>query len=177
MFRKKLRNNELNDTVIELELEDTSSPMPMMDIPGQPGAQMGMMNIGDLFGKAFQRTVKRKLTVAESYAVLIGEEADKLLDDETVNARALDAWRSDLKLRIAMRLRTTAAATFTGSTYTMPTIARLTLRQSLRNPTRRRRLVGVAMSIPRFLTAGTSMRLIQTPSMVGQVSLGSGATI
>ena len=91
MFRKKLRNNELNDTVIELELEDTSNPMPMMDIPGQPGSQMGMMNLGDLFGKAFQRTVKRKMTVSESYAVLIGEEADKLLDDETVNARALEA--------------------------------------------------------------------------------------
>ena len=63
-----------------------------MDIPGQPGGQMGMMNLGDIFGKAFGgRTVKRKMTVAESYDVLIGEEADKLLDDETVNRAALEA--------------------------------------------------------------------------------------
>ena len=92
MFRKKLRNGELDDTEIELDLADTSNPMPMLDIPGQPGGQMGMMNLGDIFGKAFGgRTVRRKLSVAESYEVLIGEEADKLLDDETVNRTALTA--------------------------------------------------------------------------------------
>lgn len=92
MFRKKLKTGELDDTVIELEVADTSNPMPMIDIPGQPGANMGMMNLGDIFGKAFGgRTVRRKVTVAESYALLIGEEADKLLDDETVTRAALDA--------------------------------------------------------------------------------------
>lgn len=93
MFRKKLKSGELDDTVIELEVSDTSSPFPMMDIPGQPGGGgMGMMNIGDLFGKALGgRTVKKKLTVAESYDVLISEEADKLLDDETVNRAAIEA--------------------------------------------------------------------------------------
>jgi len=92
MFRKKLKSGELDDTIIELEVADNSNPMGMMDIPGQPGSQMGMMNIGDIFGKAFGgRTVKRKLTVSESYEILIGEEADKLLDDETVNKAALDA--------------------------------------------------------------------------------------
>ena len=93
MFRKKLKSGELDDTVIELEISDTSNPMGgMFDIPGQPGSQMGMMNLGDLFGKAMGgRTVKKKLTVAESYEVLIGEEADKLLDDETVNKAALEA--------------------------------------------------------------------------------------
>jgi ATP-dependent HslUV protease ATP-binding subunit HslU len=92
MFRKKLRAGELDDTVIEVSLADTSNPLGMMDIPGQPGGQMGMMNLGDIFGKAFgpRRTTKR-LTVAESYDLLIGEEADKLLDDETVNRAALDA--------------------------------------------------------------------------------------
>ena len=91
MFRGKLKRGELDDTVIELELADTSNPMGMMEIPGQPG-QMGMMNIGDIFGKAFgQRTVKRKMTVAESYEILIGEEADKLLDDEAVNRNALES--------------------------------------------------------------------------------------
>lgn len=92
MFRKKLKSGELDDTVIELDLADNSNPMQMFDIPGQPGSNMGMMNIGDLFGKAFGgRSVRRKLTVAESYDILIGEEADKLLDDETVNRAALES--------------------------------------------------------------------------------------
>ena len=93
MFRKKLKSGELDDTVIELEVADTSNPMGgMFDVPGQPGSQMGMMNIGDLFGKALGgRTVKRRMTVAESYEVLISEEADKLLDDETVTRAALEA--------------------------------------------------------------------------------------
>jgi ATP-dependent HslUV protease ATP-binding subunit HslU len=92
MFRKKLHAGELDDTVIDLELTDSSNPMSMFDIPGQPGSQMGMMNLGDIFGKALGgRTTKKRLTVAESYDVLIGEEADKLLDDETVNKAALEA--------------------------------------------------------------------------------------
>ncbi len=93
MFRKKLKDGLLDDTVIDLELTDTSNPMGgMMDIPGQPGSQMGMMNLGDLFGKAFgSRTVRKKMTVAESYDALISDEADKLLDDETVNKAALEA--------------------------------------------------------------------------------------
>ncbi|MCP9482627.1 ATP-dependent protease ATPase subunit HslU [Shimia sp. CNT1-13L.2] len=93
MFRKKLKSGELDDTMIELEVADSSNPMGgMFDIPGQPGSQMGMMNIGDLFGKAFGgRTVKRRMTVAESYEILISEEADKLLDDESVTKAALEA--------------------------------------------------------------------------------------
>jgi ATP-dependent HslUV protease ATP-binding subunit HslU len=92
MFRKKLKSGELDDTVIELDVADNSSPMGgMFEIPGQPG-QMGGMNLGDIFGKAFgQRTVRRKLTVSQSYEVLIGEEADKLLDDETVTKAAVEA--------------------------------------------------------------------------------------
>ncbi len=93
MFRKKLKAGELDDTEIELDLADTSNPMGgMFDIPGQPGSQMGMMNLGDLFGKALGgRTVRRKTTVAESYDLLISEEADKLLDDETVTKAALES--------------------------------------------------------------------------------------
>ena len=93
MFRKKLTAGELDDTIIELDVADNTNPMGMMDIPGQPGGgQMGMMNLGDLFGKAFGgRTVKRKMTVADSYDILIGEEADKLLDDEAVNRAAVEA--------------------------------------------------------------------------------------
>ena len=92
MFRKKLKTGELDDTVIELDLSDNSNPMAMFDIPGQPGANMGMMNLGDLFGKAMGgRTQRRKMTVAESYGILIGEEADKLLDDETVTRNAMES--------------------------------------------------------------------------------------
>jgi len=92
MFRKKLHNGELDDTEIELEVADTASPFPMMDVPGQPGSQMGMMNLGDLFGKAFGgRKVKKRMKVRDSYEVLIGEEADKLLDDEQVKQAALNA--------------------------------------------------------------------------------------
>jgi len=92
MFRKKLKDGLLDDTMIDLEVADISSPFPMMDIPGQPGMGAGMMNIGDLFGKAMGgRTTKKRLSVADSYDVLIGEEADKLLDDETVTRLAIEA--------------------------------------------------------------------------------------
>ena len=92
LFRKKLRSGELDDTEIELEVADTSNPLPMFDIPGQPGSQMGMMSLGDIFGKALgQRTTKRKMTVSQSHDVLMDEEADKLLDDEAVTRKALSA--------------------------------------------------------------------------------------
>ena len=92
MFRRKLKSGELDQTMIELEVADTASPFPTMDIPGQPGANMGMMNLGDIFGKAFGgRTTRKRMTVSESYEVLIAEEADKLLDDEQIKAAALEA--------------------------------------------------------------------------------------
>ena len=92
MFRKKLKAGELDDTMIELDIADNSNPLGMMDIPGQPGSQMGMMNLGDIFGKAFGgRTTRKRMTVSQSYEILIGEEADKLLDDETVHKSALEA--------------------------------------------------------------------------------------
>ena len=92
MFRKKLRSGELDNTIIELEVADSSNPMSGFEIPGQPGSNMGMMNISDLFGKTMGgRTTRKKLTVLESYDVLIGEEADKLLDNEAVTRAALEA--------------------------------------------------------------------------------------
>ena len=93
MFRKKLKSGELDDTIIELELTDNSNPMGGFEIPGQPAGGMGgMMNLGDLFGKAMGgRTVKKQMTVADSYDALIADEADKLLDDETVTKAALEA--------------------------------------------------------------------------------------
>ncbi len=92
MFRKKLRDGLLDDKEIELDIADTSNPMQMMDIPGQPGAGMGMMNLGDMLGNALGgRTKKRKVKVSESYKLLIAEEADKLLDEDVVNKKAIES--------------------------------------------------------------------------------------
>ncbi|MEN9012013.1 MAG: ATP-dependent protease ATPase subunit HslU [Yoonia sp.] len=91
MFRKKLKSGELDDTIIELELADTSNPMGGFEVPGQPGGMGGMMNLGELFGKMGGRTTRKKMTVADSYDALIADEADKLLDDETVTKAALEA--------------------------------------------------------------------------------------
>ncbi|MBV1862840.1 MAG: ATP-dependent protease ATPase subunit HslU [Rhodobacteraceae bacterium] len=92
LFRKKLRDGMLDDKIIELDIADSSNPMQMLDIPGQQGGNMGMMNLGDLFGKAFSgKTQRRKLTVSESYKVLIEEEADKLVDQESVTKEAVTA--------------------------------------------------------------------------------------
>jgi ATP-dependent HslUV protease ATP-binding subunit HslU len=93
MFRRKLKSGELDNTIIELELADTSNPMGGFEIPGQPGGGMGgMMNIGDLLGKmGGARTVKKKMTVADSSDALVADEADNLLDDESVTKAALAA--------------------------------------------------------------------------------------
>ncbi|MCO4841647.1 MAG: ATP-dependent protease ATPase subunit HslU [Yoonia sp.] len=91
LFRKKLKSGELDNTIIELELADTSNPMGGFEVPGQPGGMGGMMNLGELFGKMGGRTVKKKMTVADSYDALIADEADKLLDDEAVTKIALEA--------------------------------------------------------------------------------------
>lgn len=91
-FREKLRKGELNNREIEIEIDDNSNPMgSMMDIPGMPGASMGMVNMGDLFGKAFGGRKKRKrMTVEDSYEVLVAEESDKLLDEDKIISMALD---------------------------------------------------------------------------------------
>ena len=96
-FRDKLRAGELDTKEVEIEVSDAGGlQLPAMDIPGMPGAQMGMINLNDIFGKAFgQQTKKRRMTVAESYDVLISDEADKLLDDEKVVYEALNAVEND----------------------------------------------------------------------------------
>ncbi|MCF8475605.1 MAG: ATP-dependent protease ATPase subunit HslU [Pseudolabrys sp.] len=82
-FRKKLRAGELSDKEIEIETQAGGSGMPMFEIPGMPGAQMGAINIGDIFGKmGGGRTKTRRVTVDESHDILINEESDKLLDNE-----------------------------------------------------------------------------------------------
>ena len=89
-FRKMLREGQLNDREIEVQVADTGGGLPTFDIPGMPGAQMGMLNLNDVFGKAFgNRTKPRRMTVAESHAVLMAEESDKLLDQEKVTSEAI----------------------------------------------------------------------------------------
>jgi ATP-dependent HslUV protease ATP-binding subunit HslU len=92
-FRKMLREGELDDKEIEVEVSDSGSlSMPTLDIPGMPGAQMGMLNLGDIFGKAFGgRTAPRRMSVSESYEVLMAEEGDKLLDQDKVVREAITA--------------------------------------------------------------------------------------
>ncbi|MDE2487763.1 MAG: ATP-dependent protease ATPase subunit HslU [Alphaproteobacteria bacterium] len=89
-FRKKLRTGELDEKEVELQLADSGPAMPMMDIPGQPGASMGVLNIGDMLGKAFGgRTKTHKTTVAAAWTPLIAEESDKLLDQDALTQEAL----------------------------------------------------------------------------------------
>ncbi len=95
-FRKKLREGELGAKEIEVEVRDTASKMPSFDIPGMPGASVGVMNISDMLGKAFgQRTKKRRVTVADSYDLLIAEESDRLLDDEEITGEAIASVEND----------------------------------------------------------------------------------
>ena len=91
-FRKMLREGELADKEIEVEVSETNvSGMPTIDIPGMPGAQMGMINLNEMLGKALgqQKSVKR-MSVSDSYEVLMAEESDKLLDEDIVIRDALD---------------------------------------------------------------------------------------
>jgi ATP-dependent HslUV protease ATP-binding subunit HslU len=88
-FRKKLRAGELNDKEIEIEVQASGGGMPLFEIPGMPGAQMGAINIGDIFGKLGGRTKTRRVTVDESHEILIAEESDKLLDQEQLVQEAI----------------------------------------------------------------------------------------
>ncbi|KKB13594.1 ATP-dependent protease [Devosia geojensis] len=89
-FRKKLRGGELDDKEIEIEMA-ANPGSPMFDIPGMPGGSVGMINLSDMFGKAFgQRGVKRKMKVKDTHDILIAEEADKLLDQEQLKSEAID---------------------------------------------------------------------------------------
>lgn len=91
-FRKMLREGQLDDKEIEIEVNDSGSGLPTIDIPGMPGSQMGMINLNDMLGKAMGgRTKKRRMSVGQSYLVLIDEEADKLLDEDRIIRQAIEA--------------------------------------------------------------------------------------
>ena len=97
-FRKKLREGQLDDKEIEVEISDTSGGgMPGFEVPGMPGANIGMINLNDMLGKAFggAKTKKVRTTVRESYGVLLNDESDKLLDQEQITQEALRAAEND----------------------------------------------------------------------------------
>ena len=91
-FRRKLRSGEMDDKEIEIEVQQSGGGLPMFEIPGMPGAQMGAISIGDIFGKlGGGRTKTRRLTVKEAYEPLVSEESDKLLDQEQLVQESLKA--------------------------------------------------------------------------------------
>ncbi|MFL9828458.1 ATP-dependent protease ATPase subunit HslU [Rhodoplanes sp. SY1] len=89
-FRRKVRSGDMDDKEIEIEVAAGGGGMPMFEIPGMPGAQMGAVSLGDIFGKlGGGRTKTRKVTVKESYEILIAEESDKLLDQDALVQEAI----------------------------------------------------------------------------------------
>ncbi len=90
-FRKKLRNNELDEKVIEIDVQDTGS-MPTIDLQGGSGGGIGMINLNDMLGKAMgSKTKKKKITVGDSYEILVNEESDKLIDSDQIISEAKKA--------------------------------------------------------------------------------------
>ena len=91
-FRVKLRQGELDDKEVEIQVADGGGGMPSFEVPGMPGAQMSMINLNEIMGKAFgAQTKPKRLSVADSYEVLIEEESDKLLDEDKVVKEAIEA--------------------------------------------------------------------------------------
>ena len=95
-FREKLRAGELDDREIEMELREAQGAAPMFELPGMPGAQMGMINLSDMLGKAFQGPrAKRRLKVKDAYDPVIAEESDKMLDEDALAREAVDLAQND----------------------------------------------------------------------------------
>ena len=85
-FRKRLRNGDLDKNQIEIEVMDTASSMPSFEIPGMPGANVGMVNIGEILGKSMgnKKGKKRKMTVKESHEILVAQESDKMIEEDKI---------------------------------------------------------------------------------------------
>jgi ATP-dependent HslUV protease ATP-binding subunit HslU len=94
-FRRKLRAGELDDKEIEIDVQSSGGGMPLFEIPGMPGAQMGAMSLGDILGKMGGRSKRRRVTVQESHDLLINEESDKLLDQDQLVQEAIAAVESN----------------------------------------------------------------------------------
>ena len=91
-FKKRLRSGDLDNKEIEIEVNDTSSGMPSFEIPGMPGANIGMVNIGEMLGKSMNsKGKKKKMTVKESYEILIAQESDKMIEQDKIIKEAKDS--------------------------------------------------------------------------------------
>ncbi|WP_127807199.1 ATP-dependent protease ATPase subunit HslU [Hydrogenophaga sp. NH-16] len=95
-FRRKLRAGEMDDKEIDIEIADSGSGMPGFEVPGMPGANVGILNLSEMFGKAMgNRTKKVRTTVKASYADLIRDESDKLIDNEVIQREAVRSAEND----------------------------------------------------------------------------------
>ena len=92
-FRKRLRNGDLDDNEIEIEVQDTSSGMQSFEIPGMPGGNVGMVNLGDILGKSMggKKGRKKKMTVKESHGILVAQESDKMIEEDKIIKEAKKA--------------------------------------------------------------------------------------
>jgi ATP-dependent HslUV protease ATP-binding subunit HslU len=92
-FRKRLRNGDLDDNEIEIEVQNTSSPLQSFEIPGMPGGNVGMVNLGDILGKSMggKKGKKKKMTVKESHDILVAQESDKMIEDDKIITEAKKA--------------------------------------------------------------------------------------
>ncbi len=93
-FRERLLSGDLDDEEVELELADSSSPFQGLDIPGQPGGSMGMLDLSSMFGK-MGRTKKVKMRIGDAHGPLLSEEADKLIDDDSITREAIERAEND----------------------------------------------------------------------------------
>ena len=94
-FREQLIAGELDDEMVDLELSDTSSPFQGFDIPGQPGASMGMLDLGSIFGKGMGKTKKVSMRIGDAHGPLLSEEADKLIDEDSITREAVERAEND----------------------------------------------------------------------------------
>jgi ATP-dependent HslUV protease ATP-binding subunit HslU len=85
-FRKRLRNGDLDNNEIEIEVQNTSSGMQSFEIPGMPGGNVGMVNLGDILGKSMgnKKGKKKKMTVKESHDILVAQESDKMIEEDKI---------------------------------------------------------------------------------------------
>ena len=91
-FRKRLRSGDLDKNEIEIEVNETKSGMPSFEIPGMPGANIGMVNLGEMLGKSIgQKGKKKKMRVKESHEILIAQESDKMIEQDKIIKEAMES--------------------------------------------------------------------------------------
>jgi len=92
-FRKRLRNGDLDDNEIEIEVQDSSSGIQSFEIPGMPGGNVGMVNLGDILGKSMggKKGKKKKMSVKESHGILVAQESDKMIEEDKIIKEAKKA--------------------------------------------------------------------------------------